>query len=72
MPPIFKALASITAWALFILGWLFLLGTNIGATVGGEFFGAEPPPLCFFLGNGVGIASLILSVCAIKLRQMLE
>ena len=72
MPPIFKALATITVWVLFILGWLTLLGTNIGAAVGGALFGPTPPPLCFFLGNGVGIASLILSVCAMKLRQMLE
>jgi len=72
MPPIFKALASITVWGLFILGWLFLLGTYIGAAVGGALFGAEPPPLCFFLGNGVGIASLALSVVCMKLRQMLE
>ena len=72
MPPIFKALASITVWVLFILGWLFLLGTNIGSAMAGAFFGAEPPPLATYLGNGVGVVSLALSVVCMKLRQMLE
>jgi hypothetical protein len=26
MPPIFKALASIAAWVLFVYGWLGILG----------------------------------------------
>ena len=72
MPPIFKALASITVWVLFILGWIGLLGTNIGSAMAGALFGPEPPPIQLYLGNAVGIASLILAVCAMKLRQMLE
>jgi len=72
MPPIFKALASITVWGLFILGWLLLLGTNIGSAMAGAFFGAEPPPLATYLGNGVGVVSVTLSVVVMKLRQMLE
>jgi len=72
MPPIFKALASITAWVLFIFGWLFLVVGNIGAAIGGSFFGAEPPPIQIYLANGAGAAFFILAVCAMKLRQMLE
>jgi len=72
MPSIFKALASITVWILFILGCLGLLLGNIGAAMGGAFFGAEPPPMEMYVANGLCITSLILAVCAMKLRQMLE
>jgi len=42
MPQVFKALATITVWVLFILGLLGLVLGNIGAALGGSFFGAEP------------------------------
>ena len=73
MPQIFKALASISAWVLFIFGLLGLVGTFVMAVVGGKVFmpGVEPP-LQFFMGEGLGGIALILSVCAMKLRQMLE
>ena len=75
MPSIFKALASITAWALFISGWLQLLG---GA--GGYFYsyyitgsvGVLPVSTRILAVWGLGTGSLILSVCAMKLRQMLD
>ena len=72
MPPIFKALASIAVWVLFVLGLRGLVMGNIGAAIGGAFFGAEPPPIQVYLANGLCVASLILMVCAMKLRQMLE
>ena len=72
MPPIFKALATITVWVLFIFGWIFLVVGNIGAAIGGSFFGATPPPLQVYLANGLGGAFFILSVVCMKLRQMLE
>ena len=73
MPPIFKALATIAVWVLFIFGLLGAVGTFVMAIVGGKLFvpGVEPP-LQFFMGEGLSAASLILSVCAMKLRQMLE
>ena len=75
MPSVFKALASITAWALFICGWLQLPG---GA--GGYFYsyyitgsiGVLPVSTRVLTVWGLGTGSLILSVCAMKLRQMLE
>ena len=72
MPPIFKALASITAWILFIFGFLALLAgflRIIGASTG---FSAPPemPIMSVYFGYGVG--SLVLSVVVMKLRQMLE
>ncbi len=74
MPPNLKALATITVWVLFIVGWLGVLAAIAGvigistrlypvpdvgwATIGGVF--------------GGGVVCFILSVCAIKLRQLLE
>jgi len=69
MPPIFKALASITVWVLFIWGCITILSTTVCyATIGI----GSPPPVGIFMGWGVGTAELILAVCAMKLRQMLE
>ena len=69
MPPIFKALASITAWILFVGGCICILVTTINWLVITGFIGT--PPLAAFLGWGIGAAELILAVCAMKLRQML-
>jgi len=69
MPPIFKALTTITAWTLFILGWLFVVPSVIFSA---PTFGVEPPHWCFFAGTAVGIACFISAVVAMKLRRMLE
>ncbi len=71
MPPIFKALASITVWILFIFGCLSLLG-GFGRTFGASV-GMESPELSLVSAYfGYGILSLVLSVVTMKLRQMLE
>jgi hypothetical protein len=66
MPSIFKALASITAWILFVdgcIGVLFVCG-GIAHRVGGT-------PL--IIGAWIAsILSLILAVFAIKLSNRLE
>jgi len=66
MPSIFKALATITVWILFVdgcIGVLFVCG-GIANRVGGT-------PL--IIGAWIAsILSLILAVVAMKLRQMLE
>ena len=75
MPSVFKALATITAWALFISGCLQLLG---GA--GGYFYsyyvtgsvGVLPVSTRVLMVWGLGTGSLVLAVCVMKLRQMLE
>jgi len=75
MPPVFRALASIAVWVLFIGGLLQLLGRAVtyGYTcyvsgVGGPI--AISSRLLMLWGLGTG--SLVLSVCAMKLRQMME
>jgi len=72
MPPIFKALASITVWVLFVFGWLFLVVGNIGVILAGELMGAEPPSFQFYASNAVGFSFFILSLVAMKLRKTLE
>jgi uncharacterized membrane protein YoaK (UPF0700 family) len=72
MPDIFKALASITAWVLFIVGLLGLVTGSIGSALGGQFFGAEPPAIQVYLGLGLSVVTLVLSVCTMRLRQKME
>jgi len=73
MPPIFKALASIMAWVLFVSS-LFLVATSLlFGTLGGDLFvvGRTPPifyVLTWALATGMGI----LSVCVMRLRQKME
>ncbi len=63
MPSVFKSLASIAVWILFVLGCLSML-TSL------------PIPYLDFGGQwqglAVGIASLFLSVVSMKLRKALE
>ena len=72
MPPIFKALATITAWALFISGWITALSTLlVGITTGG-LYGPGPPPMVipvFFL---VALAQAVSAVVVMRLRQKME
>ena len=65
MPPIFKALASITVWILFISGCVATVAAPISRIVIGEVFGA-------LTAWAIGVACMILSVVAMKLRKMLE
>jgi hypothetical protein len=65
MPPIFKALASIVVWILFISGCIATIMSPITRIVMGEVFTS-------LVAWAIGVACLILSVCAMKLRQMLE
>ena len=70
MPSYFKALATISAWFLFIVGWLtiavpFIMGLVVGMV-------PEGPPEGIISLYQIGVASIILSVVAMKLRQTLE
>ena len=70
MPPIFKALATISAWFLFIVGWLTVaVPLVMGLAIGMD---AEGPPEGIISLYQIGVASIILSVVAMKLRQKLE
>ena len=65
MPSYFKALATITVWILFISGCVATVASPISRLAMGEVLGS-------LVAWAIGVACLILAVCAMKLRQMLE
>ena len=79
MPSYFKALATISAWFLFIFG-LFVVVITICPSLswfmaiarGAESPAAGAPPIQVYLAYAIGVASITLSVVVMKLRQMLE
>ena len=73
MPQIFKALATINAWVLFVLGWLVLLiGVIIMPSIEGALFAGTAPPILFWVALASAVGTLALSIVLMKLRQMLE
>ncbi len=66
MPSVFKKLATITAWVLFIFGAVSLLG-GFGRIIGGA---PELDVMTAYFGFGIG--GLFLSVVTMKLRQKME
>ena len=74
MPRSLRALSSITAWVLFILGWIGVLATIAYAiSIINGLFVIPNVTLVMICGVFVGgVVCFILSVCAMKLRQTLE
>jgi hypothetical protein len=73
MPPIFKALATINAWFLFVLGWFAVLITLVMQTLAQPPSpAAPPPPIEVYIAIACGIASVTLSVVVMRLRQKME
>ncbi len=72
MPPIFKALASITAWVLFINFWVSGLSTLVMGIVNGTMYGPEPPLMVNAVFFSLSIASGVLAVVVMRLRQKME
>ena len=73
MPPVFKALATITVWAMWICAWVaFLVPLVMGTLAGDLFVVGVIPPLYYPIMWALAFAGGILAVCAMKLRQMLE
>jgi len=75
MPQIFKALATINAWALFVIGWVSLIAgyiqlVGIYAGIGTLKIPAGGPYIWMPLVGG--FVCLALSVAVMKLRKMLE
>ena len=69
MSSIFKVLASISVWILFLVGCSWILWTFISWAAAG--FGSEDW-LASVASEAIGITALIFSVVAMKLRQNLE
>ena len=65
MPSVFKMLASIAVWVLFVNGCLGIVLSAVSRLVTGQDSG----PLVAW---AIGVVSLFLAVAAIKLRHALE
>ena len=72
MPPIFKALASITAWILWIAGLVCGFSTFIMGIITGTLYGGGPVPMSYWAGFAVALAYGVGAVVVMKLRKMLE
>ena len=69
MSSIFKVLASISVWILFLVGGSWLITTFIQWAAAG--FGTENWQASV-AGDAIGITAIILAVVAMKLRKDLE
>jgi len=65
MPTIFKTLATIVAWGLFVYGGLAILGGLV-------ICGMQTTGLVGWFHQFVGVASLVLSVVVMLLRKKME
>ncbi len=72
MPGIFKALASITAWAMFVIFWVMGLSTFVMGLITGALYGAEPVPMSMLVGFAVSLAYGIGAVVVMVLRKKME
>ena len=72
MPQIFKALASITAWVLFVLAWVIGLSSFISGVVTGGLYGTEPPPMELPVFFALSLAFAFLAVVVMRMRQKME
>jgi hypothetical protein len=72
MPQIFKALATITAWALFILAWITGVSAFIMGIINGSLYGDEEPSMALPAFFAIALADAFLAVVVMRLRQKME
>ncbi|HEY77660.1 MAG TPA: hypothetical protein G4O09_00925 [Dehalococcoidia bacterium] len=73
MPPIFKALASITAWILWIAGLVMGLSTLIIGIMAGRLFTTEAEPMSYYpISFAVALAYAVSAVVVMLLRKKME
>ena len=70
--PIFKALASITAWTMFIVFWVMGLSTFVMGLINGDLYGSEPAPMAYPVLFAVALAYGVGAVVIMRLRQKME
>ena len=73
MPDIFKALASITAWVLFVLAWITGCSTFLMGLISGSLFSTtEEPPMILPVFFVVSLAEAVSAVVVMILRKKME
>ena len=72
MPPIFKALATVMAWILWIIALVMGFSTFIVGIINGTLYGSEPMPMSDVASFAVAGFYAILAVVVMRLRQKME
>ena len=70
--PIFKALASIIAWVLFIFAWIIGLSVYFHGIIIGDIYGTAPPSMSTWAGSAVALGFGVGAVVVMRLRQKME
>jgi len=72
MPDIFKALATVMAWILWIAALVMGFSTFIMGIVNGDLFGSEPVPLAYPVSFAVAAFYGIAAIVVMILRKKME
>jgi hypothetical protein len=72
MPQIFKALATITVWVLWIAGLVCGFSGFIKGIILGDLYGSAPTPMSYWAGFAVALAYGLGAVVVMRLRQKME
>ena len=72
MPQIFKALATITAWVLWIAGMVMGFSVFIRGIIRGDLYGAEVAHMAYPVFFAVALAYAIGAVVVMVLRKKME
>ena len=73
MPKIFKALATITVWALWVCGWLaFLLTFIFGGIMKGYLTDVTSAPMSYWLGYIIATSLAFATGSMMLVRKKLE
>ena len=72
MPQIFKALASILAWILWICGMIMGFSVFIHGMIIGVIYGPEPAPMPVWAGFAVSLGFGVGAVVVMILRKKME
>jgi len=72
MPPIFKALATIMAWVLWIIALVMGFSTFIVGTISGDLYGGGGLSMTYPATFAVAGFYAILAVVIMRIRQKME
>jgi len=72
MPDIFKALASILAWVLWIASLVMGLSTFVMGLISGTLYGSQPMPMTYPMSFAVALAYGVGAVVVMILRKKME
>ena len=70
MPKIFRPMATVMAWALYIIAWIIGLSTAVMGIISGALYGSEPPmvlPVFFVVSLAFGVGSIVVMILRKKM-----